>query len=34
MRYYQYQGGIKPWDFIGGKKKLGSISYLDLQFKD
>jgi len=34
MRYYQYQGGIKPWDFIGGKKKLGSISYLDLQFND
>jgi hypothetical protein len=32
MRYYKFEGGTKPWDFIRGKKKLGSVGYQDLVF--
>jgi len=34
MRYYQFEGGTSPWDFIGRKKRLGSIKYEDLVFRD
>ena len=33
MRYYQFDGGVKVWDFIQGKKKLRSMRYIDLVFK-
>jgi hypothetical protein len=32
MRYYQFEGGTKPWDLLRGKKKLGSVRYEDLTF--
>jgi hypothetical protein len=34
MRYYQFDGGIKPWDMMRGKKKLGSVNYQDLVFTE
>ncbi|MDR3695539.1 hypothetical protein [Mucilaginibacter sp.] len=34
MRYYQFEGGTRPWDFIGGRKRLGSVSHQDLVFRD
>ena len=34
MRYYRYEGGVKSWDLIRGKKKLGSVRYQDLVFVD
>ncbi|WP_295675398.1 hypothetical protein [uncultured Mucilaginibacter sp.] len=34
MRYFRFEGGTKPWDFIGGNKKLGSVPHQDLVFKD
>jgi len=34
MRHYQFTGGIKPWDMLKGKKKLGSVHYEDLEFSE
>jgi len=32
MRHYLFDVGIKPWDILRGKKKLGSVRYKDLMF--
>ncbi|MBB3057155.1 hypothetical protein [Mucilaginibacter gotjawali] len=34
LRYFRFEGGTKPWDFIGGKKKLGSVPHQDLVVRD
>ena len=32
VRYYQFQNSGNIWDYVKGKKKLGNIRYVDLNF--